>query len=287
MSTARYRLYGLTLDSSIDLPELEPVAITGPADVEIRRGAPDDETLPGFRCERVARYSVSKGTRIWVDAEPGADPRDVRLFILGSAMGMILHQRGILPLHGNAIDVGGKAMVFMGKSGAGKSTLAAWFHDRGHALLSDDVSVVAMRDETPWIMAGPPRLRLWRDALVRSGRPAEGFERSYLDDEEWDKFDVPIAQGRPGGLPLGAIFLLERGRARTIERLGGAAAVEAISANTYRGSWIVPLGDLERHWRTTLALASTVPVFRVTRPFDARRMDAVNGWLRDEALRLA
>ena len=81
-------------------------------------------------------------------AEPrqGVPDSNVRLFLLGSAMGALLHQRGLLPLHTNAVEVGGRAFAFMGKSGAGKSTLAAWFHDRGFRIVADDVCVVGFDD---------------------------------------------------------------------------------------------------------------------------------------------
>ena len=38
-------------------------------------------------------------------------------------MGALLMQRKILPLHGSAIAIDGKAYAFVGDSGAGKSTL--------------------------------------------------------------------------------------------------------------------------------------------------------------------
>ena len=57
-------------------------------------------------------------------------------------MGAILMQRKILPLHGSAIAIDGKAYAIVGDSGAGKSTLASAFLKRGYQLLSDDVITV-------------------------------------------------------------------------------------------------------------------------------------------------
>ena len=61
-------------------------------------------------------------------------------------MGAALHQRGILPLHANAVEIDHRAVAFMGASGAGKSTLAAWFHDQGYPILADDVCVIRADD---------------------------------------------------------------------------------------------------------------------------------------------
>ena len=51
----------------------------------------------------------------------------VRLYLLGTCMGALLFQRKLLPLHGSAVVINGKAYAFVGDSGAGKSTLAAAF----------------------------------------------------------------------------------------------------------------------------------------------------------------
>ncbi len=129
--TAMYRLFGLNVRSEIDLPELTPCAIEAEPEVTIRLsdiGA--DVSAPGlhavdgdlvFVAEDVARYRIAAGRTIVVERLPNSPARNVRLFLLGSAFGALLHQRGLLPLHANAVEIGGKAVAFMGESGAGKS----------------------------------------------------------------------------------------------------------------------------------------------------------------------
>ena len=125
----------------------------------------------------VARYRIEGGTEIVVDAHPSAPDRNIRLYLLGLAFGALLHQRGLLPLHANAVEVDGKAVAFMGESGAGKSTLAAWFHDRGHRIVADDVCVVGFsKGGQAFAHPGLPRLRLWDEALEASGRSAADFQ---------------------------------------------------------------------------------------------------------------
>ena len=117
--------------------------------------------------DKTARYFVADGSRIVVQPEEGASSRNVRLFLLGSAFGLLLHQRGLLPLHANAVEIDGRAVAFAGGPGAGKSTLAAWFSDRGFALIADDVAVIDFEGKTPIIQPGLPRLRLWERAIER------------------------------------------------------------------------------------------------------------------------
>ena len=276
-----WSLFGLSVRSELPLP-FEPLgAGAADPDVTVRFGA-----LPQvrggmrsgaagaleFEAPGTGRFRISQGREIVVDPALGASERNLRVYLLGSAFGALLHQRGLLPLHANAILIDGRAIAFMGRSGAGKSTLAAWFQDRGHAILADDVCAVSVEGDRSCALPGVPRLRLWKDALERSGRATEDFELSFDGDE---KFDVPapdVGASRP--TPLGAIYLLEEAEAEaTIEPLGASQAAEALIANTYRGRCIPLIGASARHFAACLELARQVPVHRVRRRKDAAAFD--------------
>lgn len=283
----RYRLFGLTIRSQVELPELFGMAFDGDADVTITRGsvsAPDDK--PGLQeadaalflvVPGVASYRVDDGAVITFQPDGDAPARNVRLYLLGSAFGCLLHQRGLLPLHANAIEVGDKAVAFMGPSGAGKSTLAAWFHDRGQRVIADDVCVVRFdASGQPLAVPGLPRLRLWKDALQTTGRHESGFQRSYVAESQEDKFDVPMSASATVDreVPLAAVYVLERGQRSAIEQLSGLDAAEAVFANTYRGSYLAAVAGGERtHWTSCVKLVQTTPVFRATRLWDLARLD--------------
>ncbi|HVF36470.1 MAG TPA: hypothetical protein VNA29_00835 [Sphingomicrobium sp.] len=271
-----YHLFGLTLRSTIELPELIPAQGNGDCDVEITRGkvaGAQDEgfgvtetgamlTIPG-----VARYEVSGGSQILVDAALGAGDANVRLYLLGSVMGALLHQRGMLPLHANAIEIDGLAVAFMGPSGAGKSTLAAAFHDRGFAVLADDICVIGAAQGKVMAYPGVPRLRLWEEALHASGRASEPYQLSYAGDEDYRKFDIPV-EGRIEGLPLAGLFLLAKGDRLSFRPLGGAEAAAAVFGNTYRGALVETAGDPLGHWSASMALLTSMPVIEVQRAWD-------------------
>ena len=302
MSHYRYRLFGLTIASELELPELAAaIADEEEADVRIMVAAippfadAGDQPQPteggiGIAIPGVARFVVSGGRSIVVDPVPTAAAGNVRLFLLGSAMGMLIHQAGMLPLHANAVVIGGRAFAFMGPSGSGKSTLAAWFHDRGHRVVSDDVSVLGS-DEAGRITVSPglPRLRLWREALERTGRQPERFASSYSGDESYDKFDVPIAADEDGGGPvsLGGIYLLEHADQRSIERMEGAPAVEALMANTYRGAYSSVAGQAQAQFHSCVELAMRVPLYRFSRSLTFESLEEDIRIILDHARRIA
>lgn len=227
----------------------------------------------------VGRYWMARGREIIVEPAPGASDRNLRLYLLGSAFGAILHQRGILPLHANAVEIGGNAVAFSGHSGAGKSTLAAWFHDRGYRVISDDVCAITMNASgLPVVQGGLPRLRLWRDALNASGRAVEGFDQSY---DGADKYDVPTRSGSTaGGVALAAVYLLGRGEGsfseQGVQRLRGIEAIDALVANTYRGAFAREMDQARQNLEACLAVMRSVPIFKADRTwgFEAFELQA-------------
>lgn len=273
MAVTRVRLFGLTIESELPLPGLLAAADGIPPDVHVRLGTVGQRA--DLDVEGVARFAVRGGREIIVDALSAAPQRNVRLFLLGSAMGLLLHQRGLFPLHANAVEAEGRAIAVAGPSGAGKSTLAAWFHDHGQRLIADDICVLAPQDGAFIAYPGMPRLRLWGEAIEASGRNRTGLERAYADDALWDKWDVPVTAEAvvAQGMPLAAIYVLEDATDHTIAPLTGAAAAEALFAHTYRGAYVIESGQAAAHWRTVTALLAVVPVFRLGRPLDLTRRD--------------
>jgi hypothetical protein len=295
-------VFGLKIASEIELPELFPGTSDDPPEVTIVAGSVEwrQEAEPGLHADgadlvlivpEVARFRISGGASIIVEADAGVPERNVRLFLLGSAFGALLHQRGVLPLHANAVEIEGKAVAFMGESGAGKSTLAAWFHDAGYRVLADDVCVVRFDQHgRPRSTPGLPRLRLWLEALNAFGREPSAYNLSYLGDKPFDKFDVPLGSDASGldDFELGAIYLLDKGDSVRVERIVGVAAAEAVIAHTYRGGFLSAASGYRGHWSSSVALVQTTPIYRLARPWNLGLLREVGeqivAHVRDQAL---
>jgi hypothetical protein len=300
-----FRVHGLILASELELPELAPCRVAGrrpPPDVHIGRGcvADPEETrdlswyvLPrgeaavlGFR--NIARFEVTSGRRVTVDVEPDGDPASVRLFLLGSAMGMVCHQRGMLALHASAVAFGGNVVAFVGHQGVGKSTLAAHCVEAGGRLVADDVLVVSF-DERGRALAHPglPRMKLWRQALEVLGRTPQGLIPDWL---RADKYHLPCAEAATGApLPLARVCLLEEDDAAGAGEhvaMKGAAAVAALIANTYRVEFLELVGGRDHHFRQCARLGRATEIVRLRRRHDAARLPTTAALVADSVTRL-
>jgi hypothetical protein len=285
--TTRHRCYGLTVDSEIPLPDLGPAVRRSarPADVVVRLGRlgppPAEaaalplglwrtEDLIGFGVPGTGSYLVRAGHEIVVDVEPGADASAVRLYLLGTAMGALMMQRGHLVLHGNAFRVGNAAAVVVGRSGAGKSTLAAELQRRGLDVLADDVVPV---DPDGRALPGYPRIKLWGDAVARLGVDADRLERVA---SSVDKFQLPIQRAGSEPLPLRWVYVLERhtGADLQVSNVSGMETFSLLHEHTYRNELVHGDAVAREHLALCARLAGRVRVARVTRPVETMTAEA-------------
>jgi len=281
-----YACYGLHLASELPIDELDPVAEPrDAADVVVTRaqlaGPPAGASaLPhdmwhlddrcGFGIEGVGRYEIRAGREILVDPAPGAARRTIRLYLLGTALGALMAQRGHLVLHGNAVRIGDACAVVLGHSGAGKSTLAAEFSRRGLDIFSDDVVPVTSEGLA---LPGSPRIKLWADALEGLGVATDGLQRV---DRRHDKFQLPIRRHPVTPLPLRWIYVLERSTTPelAIEPVHGATCYALLHEHTYRNELIHGAEAVRSHLEQCGRLLSGVRMSRVNRPADTMTPDA-------------
>ena len=271
-AAALYGAYGLHLFSEIALPELPRSPEAGaPPDATIALGTvaagglaegtqlgpflwTGDSTLwldvPG-----VARFLVEDGRRITIDPAPGIDADSIRVFLLGSALGALLFQRGFLVMHGNAVRIGDACLLCVGPSGAGKSTLATAFLRRGYDVLADDVVPV---DDAGRAVPGFPRIKLWQDAADRFGIDTARLARIRPGLE---KFNLPVPGRRSQApLPVRWVYVLESDNEEGIrfEPIQGMQRFSALRDNTYRLRYIDGMAMKGDHLRRCAALSSQI-----------------------------
>lgn len=277
-----YQAFGLHFRACLPCPELlpgnQPPEVTvsyGPVPETLIEPPPPEESwfqsAPGLfllNIKDIARYLVRNGEEIIIDRAPQASDTEVRLFLLGSVMGALMHQRRRLPLHGSAIRLpDGTAAIFLGPSGIGKSTLAAAFRQRGYVVAADDISLIfAGDDAVPWLQPAYPELKLWAEAAARIGEDAQALPRSRTILEKYslcfhDQFDWTP-------LPVSRLYVLDTTDSEHFEitPLRGMKKLEALSQNTYRLYFLNGAGQKQAHFQLCTTLASKATVSRVIRP---------------------
>ena len=275
-----YSYAGLTIRSELPIVEWDSFEIPpSPHDVAVR--ALPEQPL-GDDPRWIARTGAGDGawrqdvanvaSFIVTDSEiavtpcPGAEMDTVRVFLLGSAWGILCYLRGIAILHASVVRVGDGAVAFCGESGAGKSSLAAWLISRGHGLICDDLCRVEIPDTGPVLVhRSAPKVKLWRDAIEEIGWSPDGCRR---DHARMDKFHMPVAADVDERVPLRAINVLTWGDLKRTRLTGSSALRRLVAAATYRGEVVDELGGLAAQWETLASIAERTPIYELSRPRD-------------------
>lgn len=292
MPPQRFWAYGLLIESELEIPEMLAVDSSDSSaspDVTVRVG-----TVPRFladplsstdafeaskvemllRIDGVAHYLVSGGREIVVAPDPAASDHDVRVFLLGTCFGALLHQRGALVLHASGMGTPTGAVLFAGPSGAGKSTLLAEMLRRGFEMMVDDVCGIFATDEQDRLVVQPsyPRTRMWADTADQMGIETEGLQRTRSHMDKYERQLPDHFWAEPA--PIRRIYHLAVGPGdeMSLTPVPPMVVIPLIVNSTYRRVFLDGFDIREHHFDLASRIARLVPVVHVVRPADTFRL---------------
>ncbi|QBX54620.1 hypothetical protein EXE58_03475 [Nocardioides seonyuensis] len=289
------RLYGLDIASELDLHARREKATSG-VDVHVCLGetvsasttvppgdlmaqwSTDSGLVASFvrrpdashllRFESTCDVTIdSRAEHVTVHMVEGVPETMGGVLVGGTVLSYLLLLRDEVVLHASAVDIGGRAIAFVGSSGMGKSTMATLMCRDGGLLITDDVlRVTRDEDGVDRCALGATELRLRAAASGLADQFAEGgSHRSTADDRR--ALSVPVCTDE--GLPLAALFIPRPRRASpelSLTRLHTAAA--ALSLLSFPR--ILGIRDsrlLARQFEQMTDLAERVPVFLADVPW--------------------
>lgn len=289
----KYTAYGLSIDSTIVLPELQTSAHVS-ADVVIQFGklkeSPPEISSEGsyyhINQEKaicfwdiVGTFLVRDGKEIIIDPLPGVDEQIIRLPLLGAVLAVLLYQRGFLILHSSGVAINGGVVAFIGAKGWGKSTMAATLYGRGHDMMADDVVALDLSGVgSPVVLPGFPQFKLWPEAATSAlGDDPQMLPQLHSQVEKRIRRVNDRFAQQP--LPLKRIYVLGGGKAPQIKPLQPQAAIAHIIGNSYiamlSGKQFVTSAGSANHLHQCTNLIKNVPIYRLERPRSLSLLPAI------------
>lgn len=227
---------------------------------------------------KIARFCVSRGSEIIVEPCPGVNEATVVPFLLSSAFGALLHQRGECVLHASVVSHENKAIALCGETGIGKSTLCAALCLAGYRFIADDMALIRFdKSQRPSVQTDSRQHRLWQDAIQLlglnecKGEPVrDGIEKYHI---------APVSGISANPFTLKTIVLLEQAKIRDrqpeIKRLHVADAAALVRHEVFRPQLASKMGRDAELFHQIVLLLKHVDVFILTRPKETDQLDAV------------
>ena len=294
-----YKVYGLTVESEVTCEELVvwDKAENEVSDVIIEFGTPTEEVqqqlelgevcryesqLMWFKVPRIATYCIIQGKRILIDKELDATLLDVKQFLLGSCLGMIMLQRDMIAIHGGTIAMNGKGLLITGNRGAGKSTLTSALRLKGYPLVADDVSAM----KSLMVQPAYPQQKVCEDMMNYLGYHSTNYKHINLDQKT--KYLIPTRdQFSYNPVPLKGIIELvsdEMIDRIEVEQLKGYDKLMTIYNNIYRIEMKICAGINPTFFKQCVQLTSEIPVYRMKRPTGKWTVDHQIKWIEQQFL---
>ena len=307
-----YQLYGLRVRLSRPLSGLMPADGPEPIDLQIDLdgdGYNRFETLPKelwyasrkdrygnfahvwklagdafyrFRYSDGADFVIDRsGSRIWASWPPALTEEDIFTYLTGHILAFTLGLRGYLCLHASAVAVDDRAVALIAPGGGGKSTTAAVFARLGFTVITDDILVLAPRDDAYWAQPGYPRINLWpasitaltgiSEDLPRIVPQSASYTKRYLDlTRGWSRF-----QQKP--LQLAAFYTGESippSRQPSITGVSAKNAMMVLASQLYRFP-LIGRADLKKEFEHLANLATRIPLRSIAFHRKLRRIDVL------------
>lgn len=274
-----YWVYGLSVHSNLEIPALpslpglassKPDVVIhfdpAPADFD-RYGCPNliyiDLQLQDCVMfdRRYALFVLKEGREVLIQPSETQNLNQIRLYILGTVLTVLLYQRGILALHGSAMAIGDEVVGVIAPSGTGKSSTAAALYQRGHRLLSDDAVPIFYQNGGFFVYPGYPRLKISEEVAdcLAYGETHIIEKHPECGEVSFDARHQFIDQA----LPLKQIYLLEAGNALDIQPCKQLDAVFGMMKNSLPTMW------LQQHspeqFKQCTEFAKSLPFYRMIR----------------------
>ncbi len=263
------RAYGLNWTSAFPLDQFDSSTLSAGADVDVRHIAALPSRTPvaqvragavyadgtRFPWYRQATFDMRDGERIDVLRGPGWGGTLPHAFY-GTVVAQLLAWRGLVPMHGCAVAIDGRAVLILGDAGAGKSSLTAGLVAQGAVLVSDDLSALALDPASeygPSLLPGRTTIRL--DPIVADWIEGERLDLPVRDTR--GKIVVrPTMRARGAALPLAGVIALGLDSATTAP----LARAAFLSRHLFRPVWMAALPHHADRQRALLTLAATLPI---------------------------
>jgi hypothetical protein len=254
MEDFRFLLKDVELEQRKVFPKVDPVLYQS-------AGILANERQFQLHVPEVADYYAEDGKTIFLHWKAPLQKNAVELYLNGSVLGSILHQRNILTLHGSSFQMSGRTVIICGHSGFGKSSLTFTLCKLYAAgFLTDDVTPI----QEGRIMQISESLKLWKDALEELGLHNENLRPVYPDME---KYHVRLQGTEKPAIPDLILYGEIGGDAVRIEELQGAEKFEKTLLNQYWKELTTSMIGSRAGLFTALAqLCNDTRMFRFRRP---------------------
>lgn len=284
----RYKIFGLIVESDIELEGAMEIQTDEEAEVLIRRCVFSEEEKvildiekqekvgklshyseeeSVIRCKGIGIFKLLFGKEIRYDLYEAYDQMVLPQFILCSCFPVLLLQRNMTLVHGSAILYKEKVLMISGESGSGKSSLAQEIMQRNHKQLTDDIIAVKEKDGKFVVVPSFPIRKLCVDQVEKYHLNKE--ELLYVPDDGKEKYGLPLTDEYCDEEKMvGALVVIRPGNVEKpqLQQITGADKMKYLMNNLFRLDYFEQVAFTPDKFLKNVRLANEMKIYDLQRP---------------------
>lgn len=284
-----YEMYGLTLESDIDLLGAYEIEKVSEPDVVIRQEKIEDKYITftpveydmeigagmvsynkDWTCARfkgLATFMITNGNHIAYHLYEGYNKVHVNELIIDYSLCVLAYQRERLMIHGSGIYYKGKSLIISGESGAGKSSLADEMLSRGNLMTADDVVALDQEGDSLYVYSSYPKRKLCADVVER-----KGLDKSKLilvPNDQREKYNIILdKEYYPDKLDIGALVIIQKGDVNepVIQEITGSDKLKYLTKSYINKEIFERISFTPDLFMKSVKIANLMKIYLLTRP---------------------
>lgn len=230
-----------------------------------------------FYIKDTAIFHIANGTNVCIEPCKEANYENIKIYILGAVLGMILLQKNIIALHGGGIFINNKGCIFTGKKGAGKSTITTSLGKRGYKFISDDVCAIRKDNMNLYkICRGFAYHKLREDTMTNLGYDILNSKK-FTSDDKIKKYIVPALNEFVNyDVPFEYIFeiCVNNVDEVQIEEIIGINKLDSMISNIFKIDMLYRAGGIQpSYFKKCVEIVKNIKYYKITRPRDIFSVD--------------
>jgi len=237
-----------------------------------------------LRIHNVATFLIENGKKVSIDPSPNAENREIELFFMGSAMAVILMQKGIVPFHGSAFEKNGKCIIISGHSGAGKSSLLRYFISEGYKALTDDVCALSVKNDKVILSPSYPSSKIWSDVMTAFNLEQNENKQIRPNINKYQQSFLENFYNKP--LEVDSIYILRNKMTEVfeLEEIKGFEKFKELKANLYRPKFPEATNKVKETFIILNQLANQSKLFNLTRSTSIDLLNDFNKFAKEKII---
>lgn len=273
-----YIAFGYNIESNFECQLLTKLAHTTYPDIIFKRcnnsffDISHDSFAKGnvnyfeINIQNIIQFKIINGKYIEFYAPQNIHHQTIQLYLLGSAIGALLHQTGRLPFHGSIININNIGVLISGESGAGKSTLAAKLMQLQYKILTDDVAALTANSNNVIVYPSYAYSKLWNNSIEMLNINLNNSSELIAEP---GKFNIPaFLNFYSNPIDLKYIFILNatNNKILHVSELKGIEKFNKIKECIYRISFLNQIANTKHIFDVVSTIAKLTKVYTINRP---------------------